>query len=67
MLDLFSRYVVSWRLSDNLESDFCIEAVEHALGRMGKPEILNSDQGVQYTSKAYTNLLKKNKISITIV
>jgi putative transposase len=66
VLDLFSRYVVSWRLSDNLESDFCIEAVEHALEKMGKPEIMNSDQGVQYTSKAYTNLLKKNKIAISM-
>lgn len=66
ILDLFSRYVVSWRLSDNLESDFCVEAVEQALERVGKPEILNSDQGVQYTSKAYIGLLKKNKIAISM-
>jgi putative transposase len=66
VLDLFSRYVVSWGLSDNLESEFCIDAVENALQRMGKPEILNSDQGVQYTSKDYTNLLKKNEIAISM-
>lgn len=66
VLDLFSRYVVAWGLSDNLESDFCITAVERALRREGKPEILNSDQGVQYTSKAYTNLLKQNNIAISM-
>lgn len=66
ILDLCSRYVVSWCLSDSLESDFCIEAVESALRKMGKPEIMNSDQGVQYTSKNYTNLLKENEIAISM-
>jgi putative transposase len=65
VLDLFSRYVVSWTLSDSLESDFCIDAIEKAL-KKGRPEILNSDQGVQYTSKAYINLLKENKITISM-
>lgn len=66
ILDLFSRYVVSWKTSESLESDFCIYAVEKALKTMGKPEILNSDQGVQYTSKAYTALLKKNDVAISM-
>lgn len=66
ILDLFSRYVVSWEISDTLESDFCIYAVEKALTNVGRPEILNSDQGSQYTSKAYTNLLKKNDIAISM-
>lgn len=65
ILDLFSRYVVSWSISDSLESDFCIYAVENALEK-GKPEIINSDQGTQYTSRGYTNLLKKNGVSISM-
>jgi putative transposase len=66
VLDLFSRYVVSWGLSDTLEGDFCVDAIKIALEKSEKPEILNSDQGVQYTSKAYTALLKKNKIAISM-
>lgn len=66
VLDLFSRYVISWMVSDSLESDFCVSAVEKALKRVGKPEIMNSDQGCQYTSKAYTSLLKKNEILISM-
>ena len=66
ILDLFSRYVVAWLFSDTLESDFCVQVVENALRHTGRPEILNSDQGVQYTSKAYTNLLKKNNIFISM-
>lgn len=66
ILDLFSRYVVSWSISDSLESDFCIYAVENAIKNIGKPEIMNSDQGVQYTSKNYINLLKKHHISISM-
>lgn len=66
VLDLFSRYVISWEVSDNLESDFCIRAMEKALKLSYKPEIMNSDQGCQYTSKAYTNLLKKNEILISM-
>jgi putative transposase len=65
VLDLFSRYVVSWCLSDSLETDFCIHAVEKALEK-GRPKILNSDQGCQYTSKAYIELLKKNDIAISM-
>lgn len=65
VLDIFSRYVVSWCISNSLESDFCIHAIKNAL-KKGKPKILNSDQGCQYTSKAYVELLKANNISISM-
>ncbi len=55
-IDLYSRYVLSWKLSSSLESEFCIEALEMAL-QNGFPMIINSDQGVQYTSRAYIDLV----------
>ena len=66
ILDLFSRYVLSWVLSDTLESEFCIEAVKNAFKHGKKPQILNSDQGSQYTSKVYTEILKENGVSISM-
>lgn len=66
ILDLYSRYVLSWEISENLESDFCISALNKALNNHRKPEIVNSDQGVQYTSIAYTELLKSHGISISM-
>lgn len=66
ILDLFSRYVVSWAFSDNLESDFCIRATKKAFERGKFPKILNSDQGTQYTSKAYVDLLKENGVAISM-
>lgn len=65
IIDLYSRYVLAWELSDNLEVEFCIRALEKAL-RKGKPEIFNSDQGAQYTSKSHTELLKDNGIRISM-
>lgn len=56
-LDLYSRFVLSWQLSNSLEADSCIKALEIALEH-GLPEIINSDQGVQYTSNAYINLVQ---------
>lgn len=64
-LDLYSRYVLSWKLSNSLESVFCTEALEMAL-KKATPEIVNSDQGVQYTSHSYVNLLKINEIQISM-
>lgn len=64
-IDLFSRYILSWKLSNSLESDFCIEALEKAL-RVGKPLILNSDQGVQFTSKGYITLLQNQEVKISM-
>ena len=65
ILDWFSRYVVSWELSNTLTADFCLQAVKRAL-EINKPEIMNSDQGVQFTSQEYIGLLtsKESKISI---
>jgi putative transposase len=66
ILDLFSRYVVSWVLSNNMEVDFCIQAVKNALKVGLKPEIINSDQGAQFTSKAWTILLKQEGIQVSM-
>jgi putative transposase len=65
LLDWFSRYVIKWELSDALESDFCIRALEGALSQ-GTPLIHNSDQGAQYTSAAYTEILEKKGIQISM-
>ena len=65
IMDWHSRYVLSWELSTTLEVDFCIEALNKAL-MIGKPEIFNSDQGVQYTSKRFTQILKDNNIQISM-
>lgn len=65
ILDWYSRYVIAWRLSNTLEADFCVEALEEAL-QIGQPEISNTDQGSQYTSDSYINCLKKNEIKISM-
>ena len=66
VVDWFSRRVLSWRLSITMEADFCIEAVEEALARHGKPEIFNTDQGSQFTSQAFTGVLIENGIKISM-
>src|SRR5271157_450501 len=66
VVDWFSRRVLAWRLSISMEVDFCLEAVEEALARHGKPEIFNTDQGSQFTSAAFTGLLLDNKIAISM-
>jgi putative transposase len=66
IVDWFSRRVLSWRLSITLETDFCIEALEEALTRFGKPEIFNTDQGSQFTSEAFTGVLLREKIAISM-
>ena len=66
ILDWFSRRVLSWRVSITLEVDFCLEAVEEALAKFGKPEIFNSDQGSQFTSNDFTGLLLKHGIQISM-
>lgn len=58
IMDWHSRRVLSWRLSNTLTPDFCVEALEDALARHGSPEIFNSDQGSQFTSEGFTNVLK---------
>lgn len=65
IIDWFSRYVVSWKLSNLLSTDFCIEALEEAL-RKGIPDIFNTDQGVQFTSKDFIKVLKSRDIKISM-
>lgn len=65
LIDLYSRYIVSWNLSISLEAEFCLAMLEDALDR-SQPEILNSDQGCQFTSDAWTETLKKNGIQISM-
>jgi len=64
VMDWFSRYVLSWEISNSLDSFFCISALERALSK-GTPEIFNSDQGVQFTSKIFTGRLKEGGIRIS--
>lgn len=65
VMDWFSRYVLSWRLSNTLEGSFCLEALEEALA-LGRPEIFNSDQGSQYTATAFTSRLETAGIAISM-
>ncbi len=58
IMDWYSRHVVAWRLSNTLDADFCVEALEDALNK-GKPEVFNTDQGSQFTSEGFTGLLKQ--------
>ena len=66
VMDWYSRKVLSWRVSNTLDADFCVEAVEEAIGRFGPPEIFNTDQGAQFTSQAFTILLKDHDIKISM-
>jgi putative transposase len=60
----FSRRVLSWRLSITMEAAFCVETLEDALARHGKPEVFNTDQGSQFTGVAFTGVLSDNGIAI---
>jgi len=66
IMDWHSRKVLSWRVSNTLEPAFCINALEEALARFGTPEIFNTDQGAQFTSNAFTKVLKENNIAISM-
>jgi len=66
IIDWYSRRVLSWRLSNTQDSDFCVEALEEALGRFGKPEIFNTDQGAQFTSNDFTDVLLEQEIKISM-
>jgi len=66
VVDWFSRRILSHRVSITMEADFCIEALEEALARHGKPEIFNTDQGSQFTSVDFTGVLLDTKISISM-
>jgi len=66
VVDWFSRRVLCWRVSITMEVEFCLDALEEALARYGKPEIFNTDQGSQFTSAGFTGLLLENAIAISM-
>jgi len=65
IIDWYSRYVLSWRLSNTLDVSFCVEALEEALSK-GRPDIFNTDQGAQFTSEAFTRLLEQHGVRISM-
>jgi putative transposase len=66
VMDWYSRKVLSWAVSNTLDADFCVDALKRAIKRYGTPEIFNTDQGAQFTSTQFTDVLKSNKISISM-
>lgn len=66
IIDWFSRKVLSWRLSNTMDVNFCLDALDEALRRFDKPEIFNTDQGSQFTSEAFTGRLKQEGIKISM-
>jgi putative transposase len=66
VIDWFSRRVLAWRLSITMEAAFCVEALEEALARRSRPEIFNTDQGSQFTGEAFTGVLTRNEIAISM-
>jgi putative transposase len=66
VIDWYSRYVLSWRLSTTLDAAFCVEALQEALVKHGKPEVFNTDQGCQFTCEDFTRVLESNGIAISM-
>jgi putative transposase len=66
IMDWHSRKILSWRLSNTMATDFCIDALEEAIKRYGAPEIFNTDQGAQFTSDAFTDVLKAANVKISM-
>jgi len=66
IIDWYSRRVLSWRISNTMEAVFCVDCLDEALRTHGRPEIFNSDQGAQFTSEAFTNVLKREGITISM-
>jgi putative transposase len=66
VIDWFSRKVLSWRVSNSLTADFCVDALEEAIARFGAPEIFNTDQGSQFTSADFIGVLKQHGIRISM-
>ena len=64
-MDLYSRYIVSWKIRNTLEADFCCETLREALER-GNAEYFNTDQGAQFTSRDFTSILQEKKIKISM-
>jgi putative transposase len=65
VLDWYSRYVIAWRLSNTLDGSFCLEMLDEALGR-GRPEVFNTDQGVQFTAQAWTGRLEAAGVAVSM-
>jgi putative transposase len=65
VIDWYSRYVLAWRLSNTLDGSFCVEMLEEALGR-GRPEVFNTDQGVQFTARAWTDRLEAAGVAVSM-
>jgi putative transposase len=65
IIDWYSRYVLAWRLSNTLDGSFCLEMLEEALSR-GKPEVFNTDQGVQFTAEAWTDRLESAGVAVSM-
>ena len=66
VMDWHGRKVLSWRVSNTMESDFCVDALEETIHRFGPPDIFNTDQGSQFTSDAFTGTFKKHEIKISM-
>jgi putative transposase len=66
ILDWASRAVLSWRLSNTMDADFCVEALQEAIARFGKPEIFNTDQGAQFTGETFLGVLESHQIRISM-
>jgi putative transposase len=66
VMDWYSRYVLSWELSNSMESSFCVRALERAIERYGVPEIFNSDQGAQFTDRKFIEVLERNGVRISM-
>jgi putative transposase len=65
-MDWHSRYVLAWEVSVTMEENFCVSALESALRRHGRPEIFNTDQGAQFTGKAFTGVLEEAGVAISM-
>jgi putative transposase len=66
IIDIYSRKVLSWRISNTMEKEFCVSALEEALVKYGTPAIFNSDQGSQYTSEEFIKILEAHKVRISM-
>jgi putative transposase len=66
VIDWYSRRVLSWRVSNSMDASFCLDCLEDALREHGKPEVFNSDQGSQFTSDAFTGVLKREGVAISM-
>ncbi len=66
IMDRHTRMVLSWRISNTLDADFCVEALNEAIHRFGPPEIMNSDQGSQFTSFVWTDSLRRSGVRLSM-